>query len=346
MILRWLWHLSYFYVTWGTFFAVAVITFVVLCIHNRTVFSLRRFIRHCVPFEAWTSKSVRMDVFLWGLAKVMTFRDLPLIGSSMAVAALLSRHLKQLFPNLTTIRPTAWMLAVAIACLLVFKEFVDYAIHYAQHRVPILWELHKVHHTALHLMPLTAKRGHPLEMFMQGAIVGVANGLAFGVCGFIFGLSLPELILSTGILGKMMTIGSLDTLRHSHFQMGFGWLDKVFISPHMHHIHHSRLTHHWDRNFGTNLSIFDWIFGTAYRPGKNEEIAYGIGDEEEERAHLTLSGALLGPLLKMWGMVVSTVVTFVRPGQRTHSGGDLNLLRGLDGTVSIDQHAEARVSHT
>jgi hypothetical protein len=63
MILRWLWHLSYFYVTWGTFFAVAVITFVVLCIHNRTVFSLRRFIRHCVPFEAWTSKSVRMDVF-------------------------------------------------------------------------------------------------------------------------------------------------------------------------------------------------------------------------------------------------------------------------------------------
>jgi sterol desaturase/sphingolipid hydroxylase (fatty acid hydroxylase superfamily) len=209
MILRWLWHLSYFYVTWGTFFAVAVITFVVLCIHNRTVFSLRRFIRHCVPFEAWTSKSVRMDVFLWGLAKVMTFRDLPLIGSSMAVAALLSRHLKQLFPNLTTIRPTAWMLAVAIACLLVFKEFVDYAIHYAQHRVPILWELHKVHHTALHLMPLTAKRGHPLEMFMQGAIVGVANGLAFGVCGFIFGLSLPELILSTGILGKMMTIGSI-----------------------------------------------------------------------------------------------------------------------------------------
>jgi sterol desaturase/sphingolipid hydroxylase (fatty acid hydroxylase superfamily) len=306
------------------FFSAALVTFSVQIFKRYGGLSLRGFISHSFPFEVWSSKSARMDIILWVLSKVLDrlLRDLPSIASAVAVAALLSSYLKQFIPHFVTIQPTGWTIAGCIACLFVFKELVDYSIHYLQHRVPILWELHKVHHSALHLIPLTAKRGHPLEMFIAGPVAGFANGLPLGICGFIFGLSLPEVILSAAVLNKIMTIGSLDTLRHSHFALSFGWLDKVFISPHMHHIHHSSHPHHWDKNFGTNLSIFDWIFGTAYKPSRNEDIAYGIGNEEEERAHFTLTGTLVGPLLKMWRLVVgrptpAAPVMVAESGQQT-----------------------------
>ena len=262
-----------------------------------------------------------MDIFLWLLSKVL--RELPIL-SAVAVAVLLNSYLKHFIPHFIPIQPTGWIVGGCIGCLFVFKEFVDYSIHYLQHRVPILWELHKVHHSALHLTPLTAVRGHPLEMFLQGPVAGITNGLAFGICGFIFGLSVPELTVSAAILNKAMTIGSLDALRHSHFALSFGFLDRVFISPQMHHIHHSSHPHHWDKNFGTNLSIFDWIFGTAYKPSKDEEVAYGIGNEEEERAHFKLTGALLGPLLKMWRLIavrrapVSPTMVVEVSGQQTN----------------------------
>jgi sterol desaturase/sphingolipid hydroxylase (fatty acid hydroxylase superfamily) len=320
-IVDWLLNMPYFYATWITFFTAAVIGFSILIFTRRSAFSFREFVRYCFPFEAWSSKSARMDIFLWALSKVLDrlFRDLPSIASSVAVATLLSDILKQVFPEFVTIQPAGWIVAGCVVGMFVFKEFVDYALHYVQHRVPILWELHKVHHSALHLIPLTAKRGHPLEILIGGAVTGIASGLALGICGFVFDLNVPELILSAAVVNKFMTIGSLDTLRHSQFAVSYGWLDKVFISPHMHHIHHSSHPHHWDKNFGTNLSIFDWMFGTAYKPSKTEDIAFGIGNEEEERAHFTLTGILVGPVPKMWRLIIGPPKS-VPPSPGTESG--------------------------
>lgn len=318
----WLFSLPYFYVTWITFFATALVTFSIRTFKRYCSPSLRGFFRHCFPSGMWSSKSARMDIILWALSKVL--RELPSLVSAVAVAVLLTSYLKQLIPHFAPVQPTGWIVAFCMVCLFVFKEFVDYAIHYLQHRVPLLWELHKVHHSALHLIPLTAQRGHPLEMFIQGPVSGIANGLAFGICGFIFGLSVPELILSAAVLNKVMTILSLDTLRHSHFALSFGWLDKVFISPDMHHVHHSSHPHHWDKNFGTNLSIFDWMFGTAYKPAKNEDISYGIGNEDEERDHFTLTGIFVGPLSRMWRLIAGrrspvAPVMIVESAQQTQS---------------------------
>ena len=36
--------------------------------------------------------------------------------------------------------------------------------HYVPHRVPFLWEFHKVHHSATVLTPLTNFRVHPVYM--------------------------------------------------------------------------------------------------------------------------------------------------------------------------------------
>ena len=52
-----------------------------------------------------------------------------------------------------------WMLLYSLVTLLVY-DFVFYAIHYTEHKVPALWVIHKVHHSAEVLTPLTRYREH------------------------------------------------------------------------------------------------------------------------------------------------------------------------------------------
>jgi sterol desaturase/sphingolipid hydroxylase (fatty acid hydroxylase superfamily) len=44
----------------------------------------------------------------------------------------------------------------------------------------------------------------------------------------------------------------------------------------MHHVHHSYLEKHWDKNFAAVTSIWDRIFGCLYVPEKDEYTPWGI----------------------------------------------------------------------
>ena len=99
------------------------------------------------------------------------------------------------------------------------------------------------------------------------------------------------------------TIAVLDVLRHSHFPVSFGPLDRVILSPHMHQLHHSAKLEHWDRNFGNKLSIWDWCFGTVVKPSKDEEFIYGLGNVENQD-YDKLTGVYFGPIIKIWNLIV------------------------------------------
>jgi sterol desaturase/sphingolipid hydroxylase (fatty acid hydroxylase superfamily) len=45
----------------------------------------------------------------------------------------------------------------------------------------------------------------------------------------------------------------------------------------MHQAHHSEDARHRDRNFGTALAVWDWMFGTLYLPQRGERFAFGAG---------------------------------------------------------------------
>ena len=47
--------------------------------------------------------------------------------------------------------------------------------HYLGHKVPLLWEFHKVHHSAEVLSPLTNYRFHPLDRVLLGLCIGSAH---------------------------------------------------------------------------------------------------------------------------------------------------------------------------
>ena len=117
---------------------------------------------------------------------------------------------------------------------------------------------------------------------------------------FLFNIGLIEAIALKSFASKLVNVSTLSPLKHSHIPVGFGWFDKIFISPHMHQVHHSKLRQHWDKNFGNNLSIYDWLFNTGYKPARGEKVVFGIAgysDAELQRFN-TLFGALVSPVLR------------------------------------------------
>jgi sterol desaturase/sphingolipid hydroxylase (fatty acid hydroxylase superfamily) len=260
--------------------------------------SLLAFLDYAFPLAAWRQKSARMDVVLYLLTKVT---DRVLSPFMICAVTVFSITMAILARNLPAHAPLQLNLAILLVCSVVafvIVDFANYLSHYMQHFVPVLWELHKVHHSATFLSPITTGRMHPLGNAFDTAVSGTLVGIPFGIFGFLYGLSIPDLILLLASANTFGTILVLDSLRHSQFPVSFGRFDRVLLSPHMHQLHHSCRIEHWDKNFGNKLSVWDWAFGTAYLPARDEHIPYGLG-KPEENDYNNVVGASIGPLRKM-----------------------------------------------
>jgi sterol desaturase/sphingolipid hydroxylase (fatty acid hydroxylase superfamily) len=78
-----------------------------------------------------------------------------------------------------------------------------------------------------------------------------------------------------------------------------GVLGRIFISPAHHQVHHSGNPEHFNKNFGSCLAVWDWMFGTLYVPQKQRErLTFGFADNPD--AH-TVKGELVDPLIKAAG---------------------------------------------
>jgi sterol desaturase/sphingolipid hydroxylase (fatty acid hydroxylase superfamily) len=296
-------HFPQFAITWGIFFGAGLLTFGLQLLRNRNQFSLLEMIRHCIPFDPLTSKSFHMDVLIYAL-RVLT--EFIFMAPGLAIMALTSAGtdalLRDVFGNPAPIHPGYLVTFSCTIVMFLVVEFSDYFMHFLEHKVPVMWELHKVHHSADFLNPLTSKRGHFIPLVYNGVVGGLFAGVTAGFFMALFGLSLPEVLLLKVISSKLFVVVTLDPLKHSHIPISLGWFDRLLISPHMHQIHHSKLKPHWDKNFGTNLSIYDWIFGTRYRPARGEEAVFGISTYSDVSLQKfnTPYGAFINPMLRSW----------------------------------------------
>ena len=73
-----------------------------------------------------------------------------------------------------------------------------------------------------------------------------------------------------------------STLRHSHVKLKyFHELERYLLSPFQHQVHHSNNPAHFDKNLGSKLAIWDWIFGTLIRSSEVVKIRFGLGKNED-----------------------------------------------------------------
>jgi sterol desaturase/sphingolipid hydroxylase (fatty acid hydroxylase superfamily) len=181
-----------------------------------------------------------------------------------------------------TMPPTSWpdLLARATITLTLFLAYeLGYWLdHYLKHRVPALWELHKVHHSANVLTPLTVFRIHPLDGLIFSNILALTLGLTNGVVNYLFGKPVTLFSIDDANIILVLFVHIYVHLQHTHLWIAFtGLAGRIFLSPAHHQIHHSNNPLHFDKNLGSCLAIWDWLFGTLHVPAKEPEpLSFGV----------------------------------------------------------------------
>ena len=175
--------------------------------------------------------------------------------------------------------------------------------HVGQHKIPLLWELHKVHHSAEVMVGITKDRVHPLDELMNRIWDGFIPGICFGLWTAISFNPVEVTIFGINVY-VMRNLLMMDFVRHTHIRMSFGVLNHIVLCPHWHQVHHSTDPKHFDKNFGLGFSFWDRFFGTLYVPGKDEDFKYGL-IESDVRDYQSLFGLYILPLKKMGSVIVS-----------------------------------------
>ena len=175
--------------------------------------------------------------------------------------------------------------------------------HYLSHRIPFMWEFHRVHHSAEVLTPLTSFRVHPAYAMIFANILAISAATANGVVHYLFGETSYQYAFSDTNVILVIFIHTYVHLQHTHLWIPFrGWLGRVFMSPAHHQVHHSADPKHHNKNLGSCLAVWDWIFGTLHVPAKEpEKLSFGVGPDHPH-PH-TFRGELIVPFLRAFNVV-------------------------------------------
>jgi sterol desaturase/sphingolipid hydroxylase (fatty acid hydroxylase superfamily) len=175
--------------------------------------------------------------------------------------------------------PVALIVALFSVTMFVVDDLSKYLVHRWMHRFPLLWAIHKVHHSATTMTPVTVYRVHPLEGVLYGLRSAVAQGSTLSLFYFLFGdaVSLYTVLGVNALVFFFHITGS--NLRHSHIEIRYWrWLEHILISPAQHQLHHSIAKRHYDKNFGVALAVWDWLFGSLHLSEKEkaEPLEFGL----------------------------------------------------------------------
>jgi sterol desaturase/sphingolipid hydroxylase (fatty acid hydroxylase superfamily) len=263
--------------------------------------TLSRFLRFMLPADILTHASARADFSFWISRKlVMLLIALP-TGASITVACGYISHavLATILGDLGHASEylTVPTLVLFTITMLLAYDISYYLYHNLQHRIPILWELHKVHHSAEVMVGTTKDRIHPIDDVMNRVWDGLITGPVYGFWLF-FAFDPVELTILGVNVYVLRNIIMMDFVRHTHLKISFGsLLNSIILCPHYHQLHHSTNPKHFDRNFGLMLSIWDRLFGTLYIPEPNESFSFGLGHESRE--YQSTFGLYVLPLRKI-----------------------------------------------
>lgn len=163
-----------------------------------------------------------------------------------------------------------------IITTIIIMDMVVYWQHRFFHTVPILWKLHRVHHTDITFDTSTALRFHTFEILIS------TISQAFFI--FLLGSNYMAVILFSSILNFSAMFN------HSNFSLPTkieNFCVKLIVTPDMHRIHHSVLKNETNSNYGFFLAFWDKMFGTYINKPQDDPIKMDIGIEEfrDEKEH-------------------------------------------------------------
>lgn len=239
---------------------------------------VRTFRRLIFKKSYWWNSSTKFDYFIYVFNSILkVFLFIPLLDFGYYFSQATARGLLKLNGDDFMGLPASGfaLLAFTIGAF-VFDDFLRFFHHYLMHKIPWLWKLHETHHSARVLTPITLYRAHPIESAIATVRNSFSLGVSTGVFIFLFESRFSVFtFFGVNVFGFMFNLlGS--NLRHSHIPLGFGPLEKIFISPKMHQIHHSNQEIHYDKNFGVSLSIWDRLFKSLIYSHEAKHLKFGL----------------------------------------------------------------------
>lgn len=144
-----------------------------------------------------------------------------------------------------------WPLWLVWLISFIVLDFVIWGQHVVTHKIPLLWRIHRVHHSDEDLDATSAVRFHPLEILLSIFVKALAVVL----------LGAPVVLV---VIFEAIVNGSA-LFNHANLKLPL-WLDKwlrlILVTPDMHRVHHSVIHRETDSNYGFALSIWDRLFRT------------------------------------------------------------------------------------
>ena len=262
----------------------------------RSRFRPRAYWRLLTRRTIWGHRSARLDYKLYLVnLPLMTLVLATLIVGSAFWSELFGDGLGRLFGPPAVTEGTNWAIVAGIAAVQLLALDLGYWIaHRWMHSSEILWQFHKLHHSAEVMTPATEYRQHPVELILFGTIIAPVTGLSFALVTHWFGTGAAQMGIYWYNAFTFLHIMTFHHLRHSHINMPFtGVLGVIFHSPAHHQLHHSSDPAHFNRNLGYALSIWDWAAGTLHMPRRGQRLTLGIGPEGA--AHDSVASALRTP---------------------------------------------------
>ncbi len=244
--------------------------------------SLSGAVQYLFPKSVWLHKSSRVDYAYFlinALVMLLVFTPLILKVYPATVEAGLAAASTIGLPSFNA--PFAGAAVFYFVAFVLITDFMIFFSHWLMHKVPFLWQFHKVHHAAEVLNPMTLYRQHPVDLVLTGVLVGLGTAIVHVLFTHIFSQPFSFLTFSgLNAITLAFYIGGYN-LRHSHIRLSFGRvLDRWLISPEQHQLHHSCVEAHFDKNMGLIFAVWDRLFRTHYLPAKDEEIVLGLPDGE------------------------------------------------------------------
>ncbi len=158
---------------------------------------------------------------------------------------------------------------ISLLIFFIIADFVQWNTHRLLHRIPLLWNIHKTHHSVKEMGFAAHFRYNWMEPIVYKSLLYIPIAL-------IGGFSLEDVFIVHFI---SIAIGHLN---HANLGWDYGFLKYIFNNPKMHIWHHSKeMPNKNGVNFGISLSVWDYIFKTDYIPKNGRDIEIGFANDEK-----------------------------------------------------------------
>lgn len=170
--------------------------------------------------------------------------------------------------NLIAFEVQSWPVWAQLLTLFTVRDFIQWNVHRLLHRSSFLWEFHKLHHSVRQMGFAAHLRFHWGETIVYRTLEYIPLAMiGFGIRDFFL-----VHILATAV----------GHFNHSNLHLPLGPLRYVLNNPQMHIWHHARhLPRRRGANYGISLSVWDYMFGTAYVPEDGRDIELGFEGVEK-----------------------------------------------------------------